>query len=175
MRLTNTSETTLFVGVTTRGTPPPGAEQASARGLRLSVDYQDPDGRAVDVSSLESGTDFVATIEVTNRSGSRWENLALTQILPSGWEILNTRLDQPEDGAAPVAPESEVDYEDIRDDRLHRYFALDDGETKRFVTVLNAAYSGRFYQPGVSVEAMYDARTQARIEGQWVVVEDPAR
>jgi hypothetical protein len=39
-----------------------------------------------------------------------------------------------------------------------------------FRTRLNAAYLGRYYLPGLSAEAMYDASQQARLEGQWVEV-----
>jgi uncharacterized protein YfaS (alpha-2-macroglobulin family) len=40
-----------------------------------------------------------------------------------------------------------------------------------FRIALNATYSGKFYLPSVNVEAMYDNTVNARIPGQWVVVE----
>ena len=44
------------------------------------------------------------------------------------------------------------------------------GEQIFFETRLNAAYLGRFYLPGTTVEAMYDATQHARQKGQWVEV-----
>lgn len=168
MIVNNTSDRPLYANVTIRGIPKPGAEQASASGLRLSARYQDLEGNRVDIRRAGQGLDFVAEVSVTNTSGAPLENLALTQILPSGWEILSTRLDEALAGNAKKMSASE--YEDIRDDRVLRYFALKAGETKRFVTLVNAAYAGRYYLPSVSVEAMYDATKNARTEGLWVDV-----
>jgi hypothetical protein len=163
--LNNTSDRTLFATVAVRGTPKAGEERASASGLGIDVSYTDPDGGSIDIGELGQGEDFVAEVSVTNRTGMNLDNLALTHIVASGWEIHNTRLDD-----AETETEPDVDYEDIRDDRVYRYFSLKAGETKHFSTLLNAAYLGRFYLPGVSVEAMYDASKEARIEGQWVEV-----
>ena len=68
-----------------------------------------------------------------------------------------------------------AEYVDIRDDRVNRYFGLRPAETIYFETRLNAAYIGRYYLPGASVEAMYDATQQARLKGQWVEVVSPTR
>jgi uncharacterized protein YfaS (alpha-2-macroglobulin family) len=54
-----------------------------------------------------------------------------------------------------------------------QYFRLRPGETIRFQTRVNAAYSGRYYLPGVQVEAMYDASKQARSAGRWTEVVAP--
>jgi hypothetical protein len=45
----------------------------------------------------------------------------------------------------------------------------------KFTTRLNAAYLGRFYQPGLQVEAMYDATKNARSKGQWIEVAAPTK
>ena len=165
VHMNNPTGRTLFASVAVRGTPQAGREVASASGLSIDVAYTDPDGGRIDIGDLGQGEDFVAEVRVTNRTGMNLDNLALSHIVPSGWEIHNTRMD---DAEAEVEPD--VDYEDIRDDRIYRYFSLDRGETKSFSTLLNAAYLGRYYLPAVSVEAMYDASKQARTQGQWVEV-----
>ena len=165
--LRNASERVLYASVTVVGTPEPGVEKASAEGLRVTVRYRDLDGNSIDVRRLRQGEDFVAETSVTNEGDADLADLALSQILPSGWEILNTRLDNEEDAPA----ESELDYEDIRDDRVYRYFGLEKQETKHFSTLLNAAYTGRYYLPTVSVEAMYDATKNGRTAGRWVEVD----
>ena len=43
-------------------------------------------------TSLEQGTDFMMVVKVTNNTFSKVDNIALTQMVPSGWEIRNTRL-----------------------------------------------------------------------------------
>jgi hypothetical protein len=165
--LRNASGRTLYANIMVIGTPEPGLEQASAEGLRVRVRYRDLDGNTINVGRLRQGQDFVAEVSVTNEGDAELTDLALGQILPSGWEILNTRLDAAE-GEVETSPE--LDYEDIRDDRVYRYFSLDTGKTKAFTTLINAAYAGRYYLPAVSVEAMYDATKNGRTEGRWVEV-----
>jgi len=58
---------------------------------------------------------------------------------------------------------------------VQRFFSLAAGESIFFETRLNAAYLGRFYLPGASIEAMYDANQHARLKGQWVEVISPPR
>jgi uncharacterized protein YfaS (alpha-2-macroglobulin family) len=89
------------------------------------------------------------------------ENLALTQMIPSGWEIRNTRLE-----GSNVHERDLPDYRDIRDDRVLSYFDLDAGRSKEFVVVVHAAFPGEFYLPPVTCEAMYNHAVRARVAGQ---------
>jgi hypothetical protein len=104
--------------------------------------------------------------KVTNTSFDRLDNIALTQMLPSGWEILNTRMFETSYGIE----ESAYDYRDIRDDRVNTYFSLNRGESKTFVIILNAAYKGEYNQPAIVCEAMYTPDCRSRIPGTRVVV-----
>jgi hypothetical protein len=93
------------------------------------------------------------------------ENLALTQIIPSGFEIVNTRFTDFGSFGNNVA-----DHIDIRDDRTNFYFALKANESRTFRVLLNASYLGRYYLPGMQAEAMYDNTYAARTLGQWIEV-----
>jgi uncharacterized protein YfaS (alpha-2-macroglobulin family) len=164
LRLRNTSQRTLHLSLVQRGSPPPGQEQALNEGLELSLQYGSVKGAPLAVDKLPQGTDFVATVTVTNRSGHALKDLALTQVMPSGWEIHNPRFDN--GGATPP----QLDYQDVRDDRVLSYFALANGESRTFRLLLNATYLGRFYLPATAVESMYEARFHAHSAGQWVEV-----
>ena len=175
----NLSKQKLYAHLSLTGTPLPGEEQpASGEGVGLEVGYAGLDGVALDVSKIRQGTDFVATVTVTNRSGVRLDDLALTQIVASGWEIHNPRFEQAgetggeegedESAARQRSQESKpFDYQDIRDDRVMTYFALNSGESRSFRVLLNASYLGRYYVPGIAVESMYDARKSAQLRGTW--------
>jgi alpha-2-macroglobulin len=113
---------------------------------------------------LTQGSDIQVVVKIRNTSARDFSNLALTQILPSGWEIHNQRM---QDESKTV---NEIDYVDIRDDRILTYFGLKKNQQKTFSISINAAYLGRFYLPAFNVEAMYDASKYARSEGQWVEV-----
>jgi uncharacterized protein YfaS (alpha-2-macroglobulin family) len=122
--------------------------------------------RPVDHKNLRQGSDFIMVVKVTNNTFSVIDNIALTQMVPSGWEIQNNRLFE----ASYGLKESSYDYRDIRDDRVNTYFPLGKGETKTFVMILNAAYKGDFYQPSIWCEAMYKANCYSRYPGSPVKV-----
>jgi len=132
----------------------------------MKADYLNMDLKPIDQKNLEQGTDFMMVVKVSNNSFSRVGNIALTTMVPSGWEIQNTRLYEAERGIK----ESSYDYRDIRDDRVNTYFDLDQGESKTFVLILNAAYKGDYYQPALWCEAMYTENCYARIPGAQVKV-----
>jgi uncharacterized protein YfaS (alpha-2-macroglobulin family) len=170
LRIHNTSDKPIFVQVTTKGAPPAGEEKAAAAGLRLEVKYTDKGGNAVRPAQLDQGSDYVATVTVTNLGERKLENLALSHIVPSGWELHNARL-----GSVQAKSPEGIDYQDIRDDRVQSYFNIAAHETKTVEVSFNAAYQGSYYLPAVSVEAMYDATKHAQSRGQWVKVVKSAR
>lgn len=156
----------LFVRLVKQGIPKAGEETDKFSNLELAVSYKTLNGNSLDVSQLEQGTDFMAEVTIKN-PGIRgmYRNLALSQIFASGWEIRNQRLDNITymKGDIPT-------YQDIRDDRVYSYFDLGAGASKTFKVLLNAAYTGMYYLPGVSCEAMYDNSVSAHIAGRWVNV-----
>jgi uncharacterized protein YfaS (alpha-2-macroglobulin family) len=165
--LKNTDSRNLFVSVQLDGIPLENPVADEESDLRMKVAYYNMEGSPVDPSSLEQGTDFVAEVTLTHPGiRARYQELALTQMFPSGWEIRNLRLDNMESSREKSKPE----YQDIRDDRVYSYFGLEKGETKTFVVMLNAAYRGEFYLPAVYCEAMYDNGIHATRAGKWVRV-----
>jgi len=157
----------LFVRVIQRGQPLKGEELAESNGLKLDVVYTDINGTNIDPTQLEQGQDFFATVTVFN-NGTKgvYEDMALTHVFPSGWEILNDRLNE--------LPESrgnaKIDYQDIRDDRVLSYFDLKANERMTFKVALNATYAGSYYLPAVKVEGMYDDTVYGKTKGQRVTV-----
>ena len=135
--------------------------------LQLNVSYINSSGLPVDISKLKQGTDFLAKVTVKN-PGARglYTEMALAQIFPSGWEILNTRLYNSEGSFKS----SSSKYMDIRDDRVYHYFDIKQNETLTYYVQLNAAYLGKYYWPGVYAEAMYDYTINGGIAGKWVEV-----
>ena len=135
--------------------------------LRMDIRYANLNGTLISVNDIIQGTDFMAITSISNISGtSDYTNLALTHIIPSGWEIYNERMVAPEteSGAADGSGKSvsKYNYLDIRDDRVLTYFNLRRGETKVFTVRLQATYAGNFILPAVQCEAMYDVNVQAR-------------
>ena len=166
----NAGEAPIYASLINRGTPVTGDEVENASNIGLSVRYTTIEGDELNINDIPQGTDFKAVVTVHNTSAGRnYEELALSQIFPSGWEIINTRLDDTQQ----YYNQGEAEYQDIRDDRVYTYFDLKSNERKAFTVLLNASYQGRYYLPAVAVEAMYDNSIHANKKGQWVEVVKP--
>jgi len=163
--ITNNRKNVVYVRILNSGVLPVGNEIAVQRNFKLYVKYVDDQANPVAFSKLTQGTDFVALVTLSNPSKEKVKDIALTQIFPSGWEIVNTRFTDFGDSAKNTA-----DYTDIRDDRVNFYFSLKKNEVRSFKVLLNASFLGKYYLPGVQAEAMYDNEYFSRTKGQWIEV-----
>jgi len=167
--VTNNRDNLVYVRILNSGKLKLGEELAEQRGFSISTVYKDLKGNTINVSKLKQGEDFVATVSITNLTGSSVKDVALTQIFPSGWDIVNTRFTDFGDTTV-----SKARYTDIRDDRVNFYFDMNSkGKhgTKTFTVMLNASYLGTYYLPGTQAEAMYDNDYLVRNKGRWITVE----
>ncbi|MFY0604631.1 MAG: hypothetical protein JXQ93_11865 [Flavobacteriaceae bacterium] len=165
----NNQNNVVYVRIINSGKLSLGKELSEQRGFNVSVSYKDLKGNNLDTRTLKQGQDFVAEISVENQKYSNVNDIALSQVFPSGWEIVNTRFT---DFGSTIA--SQARYTDIRDDRVNFYFNIGYKGTKQgektFRVLLNASYLGTYYLPGVQVEAMYDNDYLVRTKGRWVKV-----
>jgi uncharacterized protein YfaS (alpha-2-macroglobulin family) len=163
----NESEGTLFARLILKGTPLLGDDITNSNSLNQKIRYTDLDGNSIDPESIEQGSDFIAEVTISNPGlRGNYEEMALSQIFPSGWEIRNTRMDD----ASFSEPTASFEYQDIRDDRIYTYFDLRAKQSKTFRVQLNASYAGEFYLPSLTTYAMYDETISARNAGKWVNV-----
>lgn len=170
VRVKNNAKSVIYATLTMEGTPSTEDASAYEKNLKMDVSYFDLEGNAINPAKLAQGTEFKAIVKVTNPGIlGYYENMALTQIFPSGWEISNTRLFDMESTQEAEQPT----YLDIRDDRVYTYFNIGPRTTKHYVVVLTASYLGEFYLPSVYCEAMYDNTINAKKPGQWVKVVRP--
>jgi alpha-2-macroglobulin len=164
----NLGKGTIFTHMIMEGIPQAGHEEDFNNQLTMEVVYHSTAGTDIDVSRVVQGTDFYASVTVYNSGDFDCRQLALTQIFPPGWEISNARL-----ADLNVPGKMDFTYQDIRDDRVYTYFDLKRGERKTFTIMLNAAYLGKFYLPGVYCEAMYDHGIGAMRKGRETSVVTP--
>jgi len=170
MEITNKGNNVLFVRIINEGQPLSNQNITVTNNpniLQVFVKYLTTNGDAIDVTKIRQGIDFVAKVTVTN-PGARgiYNEMALSEIFPGGWEILNTRLYNSE-GKFESSPSG---YMDIRDDRVYYYFDIKPHQTLTYYAQLNAAYQGKYYWPGVYCEAMYDHTISGGISGKQVEV-----
>ncbi len=166
----NTTQGVLFVRIILEGIPEAGDETESENDLRMSIVYKSTDGTVIDPTKLDQGTDFMAEVTITHPGfRNEYKQMALTQIFPSGWEIINTRMLDYNSYSTTSVPT----YQNVRDDRVYTYFDINRSNSKTFRIMLNASYAGKFYLPAATCEAMYDNTINSRKKGRWVEVVRP--
>lgn len=165
IKLVNHEENVVFATLYREGKQALGEERVQSNNLTVTTRFPDGEGGETDVTRLHQGTEINAEIEVKNTSADFINNLTLTQIFPSGWEVVNTSFTELGGGAG-----GEANFIDIRDDRVYFHFDLNGGESKKFTVKLNASYLGKYYMPGTWTEAMYNNNYYASRQGKWVEI-----
>lgn len=148
LTLTNNSNAITVVNIVRKGIEMQ-VKPLSNSFLSLSVEYVDKSGNKISADKIARQTDFKQIIKVTNRSATPLSNMALTNYVPAGWEIINKRI-------AGAEVNSGMDYQDIRDDAVMSYFSLGANETKTIVQDFNASYEGNYQVPAIILESMYN-------------------
>ena len=169
LKLKNTGKGILYARIILDGVPAKGQEVSAENNLKMMVSYHNVLGQSIDPADLPQGTDFYAEVTVINPGMRGYYNqMALSMIFPSGWEIRNERMSD----APATTPSSQYTYQDIRNDRVYTFFDLAQNQRKTFTVMLNASYIGKYYLPAVYCEAMYDNSINASLAGKWVEVKE---
>ncbi|NRB61822.1 MAG: hypothetical protein HRU40_02110 [Saprospiraceae bacterium] len=167
LQVKNEGNNRLFARIILEGQPLPGNETGQTNDLGMQVKFMNLDGSTIMPTAIPQGQDFIAEVRITHtgQRANSYEELALDMVFPSGWEIINSRMDD-----LSGTTQSTFEYQDVRDDRVNTFFDLNRGRSKTYRVQLNAAYLGRFYLPGTSCTAMYDNSISAYQAGQWIEV-----
>ena len=166
----NTGSRVLFARLILQGQPATGQNNFLPNRpdvLDMDIQYKLLNGKPLNPEVIKQGTDFYAEVTINNPGKmGLYEQMALTQIFPSGWEIINTRVNNNES----ILASSPYTYRDIRDDRVLTYFNLRENQSVKYKVLLNASYLGRYYLSSVQCEAMYNNNISASYKGMWVQV-----
>jgi uncharacterized protein YfaS (alpha-2-macroglobulin family) len=144
--------------------------------LKLAVEWLDEDGMKMNPADVRQGQSFWGHFKVNKLPGyrSKIEEIALVQVLPSGWEIDNTRLSgEARPGWMNRWSMGREEYLDIRDDRIMWFFDLPSyGNDFDFAVKINAVTAGEFILPPTLLEAMYNNNYRASKAGRMVIVRE---
>jgi alpha-2-macroglobulin len=164
VEIKNKGNLKLYITMHVSGTPLISSKKIKNKGLQMEVSYSDTRGKLIQPDELVNGTEFLVKVKITNTDASRsYKELALSHIVPSGWEIINSRMDGQEHALG-------VRYQDQRDDRIYSYFDLASSNSKTVQIRCVAAYTGTFYMPTILCTAMYDERISGSVDGRKVSV-----
>lgn len=166
VQVTNDSKSNVYARLITSSAPYHVVTKRLMSGLLMSIRYYDAAGNPINIEQVKQGTDITAEISILNTGQiGTYQNLALSYLLPSGFEIINDRL------TGNTSAFKEADYADIRDDRYYIYFSLKQNQSKTFKFRFNAAFPGIFTQPAITCNAMYDNSIEAVLPGGKVSIQ----
>ncbi len=171
IKIVSESENNIFLEYSWEGVPINYQMEDVEKNIKIERNYYDINGNVIDPKILSSGDSFWLEIKLlpTNKEKSFYINeMALVQILPTGWEIENIRAVNGEYPEWILSKLKEnIDYEDIRDDRVMWFFDYDsyNGSNESFFIKINVVTKGKFDFPGTKAEAMYDKNYQAYLKG----------
>lgn len=183
---------TLYVSLASTGVPSasPLTLPASSQNLALQREFFKIDDNGVRVSidptTLKKGDEFYIALTLSNLGAKPVRNLALTQIIPSGWEIQNTRITNDDEQGSQASPDrafmqanNRASYVDIGRDRVSFFFDdwLDYGSsattynTHQVFIKCTATLAGEYIVSQALAEAMYDGEFFAKTGALAVRVE----
>ena len=148
-----------FYSLRTRGVPTDRAFQPASAGLEVQREVLSRDGAPVNLGSVRQGDLVVLKTRVRSVSGPVW-NVALVQLLPSGLEVENPRLETTET-LSWVTRAAQPRHFDLRDDRILIFTDLPANSWQEFYALVRAVSPGKFRLPPVQAEAMYDPALRA--------------
>ncbi|MEJ2616596.1 MAG: hypothetical protein P8Z35_16690, partial [Ignavibacteriaceae bacterium] len=128
-------------------------EDSFMRVRRNYYDYRS--GYPIQNNNFEQGQLIVCKISLEGSDKSA-ENIVITDLLPAGFEIENPRLSASTELKWKTKNPINVQYMDIRDDRLLLFTNLDRFVKREFYYMLRVVSKGKFQLPVIGAEAMYD-------------------
>lgn len=162
------SSSKLYAKFVMRGKPLSVSNTSNNSKIQMEVQYTDISGNPIDITTLKQGTQFYSKVSIRHMGITRenYENMALSNIFPSGWEIQNVRVE----GQLNVSKSSPFTFQDIRDDRVNTFFNLNYNQSVVYYVLLNASYLGNYVMPVINCEAMYDNSVYANVSGGMVKI-----
>ena len=160
----NNSDQKLVANVFTKVSVAEYEMEESGNLINMTVSYQDKNGNVLNPSNLNVGTDMRVSVTVKNPSEYQVTELALSYYLPSGWELVNDRVN------GEMTGNEGAKHIDLRDDRAYFYFDLNPGAKKTFTLKANATYEGNYMIPAVRCEDMYNNEIYYQVPARGCVV-----
>ena len=129
-------------------------EEDSYMQIRRSF-YSYKTGRLIPDKIFYQGELIVCKIELTGFDRNA-DNIVITDLIPAGFEIENPRLNPATELKWVPKNPMNVQYMDIRDDRLLLFTDLKRNQTNDFYYLLRVVNQGTYQLPVIGAEAMYD-------------------
>ncbi|WP_300000920.1 MG2 domain-containing protein [uncultured Cedecea sp.] len=177
LRIQNDNNAPAWYVVTEAGFSLAAPKEALSRGLEITRDYTNEQGKPV--TQVMLGETINVHLKVRANSQEGQDNLAIVDLLPGGFEVVQQTPPQASSGEednsdseeggdsaswqSPLAAEGSTwapDYSDIREDRVVIYGSAST-DVQEFIYQIKATNTGSFTIPPAYGEAMYNREVQA--------------
>ncbi len=143
----NPSKQTYFYQLTQSGFDKNLLTHAAKNHLEVDREYRDSQGKVITQATL--GSEMEVHIQVRSLDDRSIENVAIVDLLPGGFEVVNDSVKT-----------DNMDYADTREDRVI-FFGSVTPDVKEIVYRIKAINTGKFTIPPVFANAMYDPGVNA--------------
>lgn len=139
-----------------------------ASGIHVDVVREIVDAAGEPVTQGKLGETIFAKLTIRNLTKTSMPNLALTEMLPGGFEFAPPG--EPESLRPGLATRLGTDYIDVREDRALIYFGLEPENSLTVSYALRPTCAGTFVVPPPYAEDMYEAKVRANGSAQKIII-----
>ena len=144
----------VYYSLITEGVRRDGNVRIEDKNLRVRREFFDRFGNPASLEGVKQNSLIVVKVTVST-DVDYLENVAVSDLLPGGFEIENPRLVENTQYAF-IKNASTPDYVDIRDDRINFYTNFDETRQQVFYYLVRAVSKGEFQYAPITAEAMYN-------------------
>jgi hypothetical protein len=145
----------IYYSIVQEGIRKDGKVRIEDKNLRVRRQFFDRLGNAASLDGIKQNSLLIVKLTVQSDINDL-ENVAISDLLPAGFEIENPRLAENSQYSFTSDADQPV-YVDIRDDRINYYTNFENDREKKFYYLVRAVTRGEFNYAPVVGEAMYDA------------------
>jgi uncharacterized protein YfaS (alpha-2-macroglobulin family) len=121
--------------------------------LKVRRQFYDRYGKEITGNTFRQNDLIVVKVVLEKSFNGRLENIVVTDLLPGGWEIENTRIKDMA-GMSWIKDETTPLSRDVRDDRIHLFTDMTSNRQVFYYSV-RAVTPGRYQYGPLSADAMY--------------------
>jgi uncharacterized protein YfaS (alpha-2-macroglobulin family) len=149
-----TGEGRAYYAIITEGIRKDGKVRIEDKNMRVRREFFDRNGTPVSLDAVKQNALIVVKLTVSIDI-DYLENVAISDLLPGGFEIENPRLTETTQYSF-IKGATTPQYVDIRDDRINYYTSFSSQHQQTFFYLVRAVTRGEFQYAPIVAEAMYD-------------------
>jgi len=168
LRIETSGNGSLFYFWETEGISIDGSYREEDSFLKVRKRFFDRKGKLISGNTFHQNDLIIVNLSIQASNNKIVENVAMTDILPAGFEIENPRITEVP-GTDWIKNAATSEYTEIRDDRISYFMTVENG-VQNYYYVVRAVSKGTFQMGPVGADAMYNGEYHSYSGGGTVVI-----